>query len=206
MIHAFLVLAALSSSSPVHVALRPAATVTATADGFVTLGSVADLTGGGASARARLSAVVVARAPLPGAMRRLTRGDLCLKLRQAGCDPDHAAVLEGAAASDLTTAPPAPNSGEARSEERTVGALLAAPSSLAPALTPASPELGAGGAVIHRGDAVTIQIIDGALAITASGTARENGGTGDTIRVHRDGVMTDLTVRVVDAQTVQMEL
>ncbi len=201
MIHALLLLAALSSSSPVHVALRPAATVTATADGFVTLGSVADLTGGLAPARARLSAVVVARAPLPGDVRRLTRGDLCLKLRQAGCDPDHAAVLEGAAASDVSTAPPAPNSGGAR-----VGAGLA-PALPSPVLSPAPPELGAGGAcAIHRGDAVIIQINDGALAITASGTARDNGGAGDTIRVHRDGVMTDLTVRVLDAQTVQMEL
>ncbi len=190
MIHAFLLLAALSSSSPVHVALRPAATVTATAEGFVTLGSVADLTGGGASARARLSAVVVARAPLPGDVRRLTRGDLCLKLRQAGCDPDHAAVLEGAAASDVTT-------GGLPSAD-------AAPLPAVPITAEAAPPRPA--CVVHRGDAVTIQINDGALAITASGTARENGGVGDTIRVHRDGVMTDLTVRVVDAQTVQMEL
>lgn len=196
MIHALLLLAALSSSSPVHVALRPAATVTATADGFVTLGSVADLTGGGASARARLSAVVVARAPLPGDVRRLTRGDLCLKLRQAGCDPDHAAVLEGAAASDVTT-----------------GGLPQADAAPPPVTVPPTPEAASpaglarpASVVVHRGDAVTIQINDGALAVTASGTARDNGGAGDTIRVHRDGVMTDLTVRVVDAQTVQMEL
>lgn len=195
MIHTLLLLAALSSSSPVHVALRPAATVTATADGFVTLGSVADLTGGGASARARLSAVVVARAPLPGDVRRLTRGDLCLKLRQAGCDPDHAAVLEGAAASDVTTG------GLPSADAAPLPAAVPITAEAAPLAAPAHPAC-----VVHRGDAVTIQINDGALAITASGTARDNGGAGDTIRVHRDGVMTDLTVRVVDAQTVQMEL
>ena len=70
---------------------------------------------------------------------------------------------------------------------------------------PAPPVLGAGGAVVKRGDSVSIQIQDGALAITAAGVARDNGGVGDIIRVHREGVMTDLTVRVVDAQTVQME-
>ena len=201
MIHAFLLLAALSAS-PVHVALRPAAAVTANADGFVTLGAVADLTGGAASARARLSTIIVARAPLPGDVRLLTRGDLCLKLRQAGCDPDHAAVLEGAASSTLTTAPPAPNSGGARVGTDTEGAINRAPTSNCPA----PPLLGAAGAIIHRGDPVTIQIQDETLSITAAGVARDNGGVGDTIRVHRDGVMTDLSVRVVDAQTVQMEL
>ncbi len=195
MIHALLLLAALSSAAPVHVALRPAATVTATADGFVTLGSVADLSGGVASARARLSAVVVARAPLPGDVRRLTRGDLCLKLRQAGCDPDHAAVLEGAAASDVTTG------GLPLAEAAPLSASAPPPS--AEAATPPTRPVSV---VVHRGDAVTIQIQDGALAITATGVARDNGGAGDTIRVHRDGVMTDLSVRVLDAQTVQMEL
>ena len=101
MLHAFLLLASLSTA-PVHVALRPAAAVTANADGFVTLGSVADLTGGEAAARARLSAVVVARAPLPGDVRQLTRGDLSLKLRQAGYDPNRVAVLEGAPTSAVT--------------------------------------------------------------------------------------------------------
>ena len=60
--------------------------------------------------------------------------------------------------------------------------------------------------MIHRGDAVTIVIQSGALTITAPGIARENGGAGDTIRVHREGVMTDLTVRVLDAKTVQLEI
>ncbi len=197
MIHALLLLAALSAS-PVHVALRPAATVTATADGFVTLGSVADLSGGGASARARLSAVVVARAPLPGDVRLLTRGDLCLKLRQAGCDPDHAAVLEGAAASEVSTAGRLPEAAPV-----SAASLAVAPPSME-AARPSVPLIPV--SMVHRGDAVTIQIQDGALAITAGGVARDNGGVGDTIRVHRDGVMTDLTVRVVDAQTVQMEL
>ena len=197
MIHALLLLAALSSATPVHVALRPAATVTANADGFVTLGSIASLSGGAASTRARLSTIVVARAPLPGDVRRLTRGDLSLKLRQAGCDPDHAAVLEGAASSTLTTG----GQPEAAPTALALPALMPPAVEAAPLALPAPPV-----SVIHRGDAVTIQIQDETLSITAAGVARENGGVGDTIRVHRDGVMTDLTVRVVNAQTVQMEL
>ena len=195
MIHALLLLAALSSATPVHVALRPAATVTANADGFVTLGSIASLSGGAASTRARLSTIVVARAPLPGDVRRLTRGDLSLKLRQAGCDPDHAAVLEGAAASTLTTS---------RLPDAAPAALaLPAP---APPAAEAAPPVVPAVSIVHRGDAVTIQNPAETLSITAAGIARENGGVGDIIRVHRDGVMTDLTVRVLDAQTVQMEL
>lgn len=44
------------------------------------------------------------------------------------------------------------------------------------------------------------------LLVSAGGVAREAGAAGDTIRVHREGVMTDLTARVVDARTVQLEI
>ena len=60
--------------------------------------------------------------------------------------------------------------------------------------------------VIHPGDAVTITIQSGAMTLTAPATARESGKVGDIIRVHRAGVPNDLTVQVVDAQTVQMEI
>ena len=66
--------------------------------------------------------------------------------------------------------------------------------------------MGAGGTLLHRGDAVTIVIRSDALTITAPGIARESGGVGDTVRVHREGVMTDLSVRVLDAKTVQLEI
>ena len=180
-IAALLLLASLAgpvAASPVHVALKPAAAVSANADGFFTLGAVADVSGGEAAQRTRLSSIVVGRAPLSGESRRVTRGDLALKLRQAGCDPDKAAVLEGADAAEVTTAdaPPAPNSG------------------------------GASSSLIHRGDPVTIVIRTGPLTITAPGVAREGGGAGQTIRVHREGVMADLSVRVMDAQTVHLEI
>ena len=190
--------AAPAAAAPVHISLKAAAAAPPNADGFITLGSVAALSGGGKAARTRFAAVLVARAPLPGETRHLTRGDLALKLRQAGVNPDTQVVLEGADQAEVTTdCPPAP------SHEEAAGATGAAPNS-APLL------LGAGGApagpVIHYGDAVTIYIQSGPMIITAPATARENGKAGDMIRVHRDGVMTDLSVQVLDAQTVQMEI
>ena len=212
-IAALLLLTALAcptAASPVHVALKPAAAVSANADGFFTLGAVADVSGGVTAQRTRLSSIIIGRAPLSGESRRVTRGDLALKLRQAGCDPDKAAVLEGADAAEVTTAD-------------LVGAPLAAPSSSAAPSTPTVPEgakktEGAASSaptqtplqnqapLIHRGDAVRIVIQSGPLTITAAGIARESGGAGQTIRVHREGVMTDLAVQILDAQTVHLEI
>ncbi len=200
---ALLLLAAVAGpvgAAPVHIALKPAAAVSPNADGFFTLASVADVTGGGTALRARLAAVPIGRAPLSGESRRVTRGDLALKLRQAGCDPEKAAVLEGADAAEVTVTDSVP-----------VGARFITPSSppaqegaihRAPTQTPVKTQE----PLIHRGDAVSIVIQSGPLTITAPGVARENGGAGQTIRVHREGVMTDLSVQVLDAQTVQLEI
>lgn len=191
-------LAVPAAAAPVHVTLKAAAAASPNADGFITLGSVAALSGGDKAARLRFAAVLIARAPLPGETRHLTRGDLALKLRQAGINPDTQAVLEGADRADVTAegTPPAPNNGGVGVEGVTAEGSL-----------PAPPLLGTGGSVlIHAGDAVTITIQSGPMTITAPATARESGKAGDTIRVHRDGVMTDLSVQVLDAQTVQMEI
>ena len=186
-----------AAAAPVHVSLKAAADAPANADGFITLGSVAGLTGGDKAARARFAAVLVARAPLPGETRQLTRGDLALKLRQAGINPDTQAVLEGADQANVTTnCPPAPILGSQTNKA----------SPLAPPSGAVAPELGAGGLLIHNGDAVTIYIQSGPMTITAPAIARENGKAGDIIRVHRNGVMADLSVQVLDAQTVQMEI
>ncbi len=182
-------------AAPVHITLKAAAAAAPNADGFLTLGSVAGLSGGDKAARTRFAAVLVARAPLPGETRRLTQGDLALKLRQAGVNPDTQVILEGAGAADVTVG------------TDPVGAPLAAPFASAPAAPglPA-PALLASPFCLHNGDAVTIYIQSGAMTITAPATARENGRVGDTVRVHRPGVMADLSVQVVDAQTVQMEI
>lgn len=212
-LYALLLLAALAgpaAAAPVHVALKPVSAVSPTGDGFFTLGEVADVSGGQPPLRTRLAAIVIGRAPLSGETRRLTRGDLALKLRQAGCDPEKAAVLEGADAAEVTVTDAVPG-----------GVQSIAPSSPAlPASTLPSPAAQEGvinrapvqapitiqKSLVHRGDAVTIFIQTGPLTITAPGIARESGGAGQTIRVHREGVMTDLTVQILDAQTVQMEI
>ena len=195
-------LASPAAAAPVHVALKISAAAAPNADGFITLGSVATLSGGDKPARLRFAAVLVAPAPLPGETRQLTRGDLALKLRQAGINPDTQAILEGADRADVTTEaslPPPSNEGGRGEAAQAI-----------PGNVPAPPLLGAGGAtaapLIHAGEAVTITIQSGAMTITAPATARESGKAGDTIRVHRDGVMTDFSVQVLDAQTVQMEI
>ena len=191
-----------AAAAPVHVALKSTASATPNADGFLTLGTVAGITGGDQADRARFAAVLVARAPLPGETRQLTRGDLALKLRQAGINPDTQAVLEGAECAEVTAGSlSAPILG---SQTANKPGLV----SNAPSPNPAPQNWGGGGSplIIHPGDAVTIYIQAGAMTITAPATARESGKAGDTIRVHRDGVMTDLSVQVLDAQTVQMEI
>ena len=202
-LYAFCLLAAAADAAPVHVALKSTANALPNADGFLTLGSVAGLSGGDKAARLRVAAVLVARAPLSGETRSLTRGDLALKLRQAGINPDTQVVLEGADQADVTADadPPAPTTVQTGRGVRGDNVPSAA---LFPNPTP--PLLGAGGPLVHPGDAVTILIQSGPLTITASGIARDKGGAGDMIRVHRDGVMTDLTVQVLDSQDVRLEI
>ncbi len=185
-------LAVPAAAAPVHVVLQSAPSVSPNADGFFSLASVAALTGGAPAQRTRLAGILVGRAPLSGETRCLTAGDLALKLRQAGCDPDKDVVLDGAKEAQVTTG----------------GALLAAPSGLA-----APTEKGAAssapivqGPLLRPGTPITILIQSGPLTITAPGIARDSGGAGDTIHVHREGVMTDLIVTVVDAQTVRLEI
>jgi hypothetical protein len=199
-------LAAPVSAAPVHIALQASAAAPPNSDGFITLGSVASLSGGDKAARTRFAAVLVARAPLPGETRQLTRGDLALKLRQAGINPDTQAVLEGADHADVTTEeiPLAPTTVQTGQEGRSEGAASGAPTGSSQAPRPV--QVVARAVLIHSGDAVTIYIQSGPMTITAPATARESGKAGDTIRVHRDGVMTDLSVQVLDAQTVQMEI
>jgi len=187
------------AAAPVHIALKSTALVAPGADGFFQLASVADLSGGDLAARVRLGSVSVGRAPLSGEVRRLTRGDLALKLRQAGCNPDKEAVLEGAGEVSVTmeTSPPAPILGSQRGPSLITGGF----SSIQ------APQNWGGGAYLLRpGSPVTILIQSGALCISAPGVARQSGGVGDCIRVHRDGVMTDLNVIIVDAQTVRLEI
>ena len=203
-LYSLLLLAAVvgpAAAAPVHIALKSVAAVSSNSDGFFLLASVADLSGGDLASRKRLGSVSVGRAPLSGEVRRLTLGDLALKLRQAGCNPDKDVVLDGVGEVSVTT----------------VGAGLAPALVSAPGLIPDSGLSGPGRAgaspaptvqspIIRSGTPVTILIQSGALNITAPGIARQSGGVGDSIRVHRDGVMTDLYVTILDEQTVRLEI
>jgi hypothetical protein len=200
-----LLLAGLSISSPVmsgvpfepRVELRSAATVQPDANGFFTLGEIAAVTGGDASMRARLNAVPVGRVPFDYS-RCINLGDVALKLREAGFDPEHGLVLAGSP----TTMVSGTQTGTALPASSTV-----APTS--PSLgdrSQASAQVQASDIVIHRGDPVTIVIEDDFMTVTASGQSRDNGAVGDTILVHRPGVMTDISVEVLDAHTVRMEM
>ena len=185
-----------ASAAPVHVTLPAAVSVTANADGFWTLAQAAALSGGTKDALARLASVVMGRVPLPGETRTVTRGDVLLKLRQAGLCPGTDAVVDGAATFRCIVLPQGGVGSSPAPPELGAGR----PPSAAPAAT------GSSGTLVHTGDPVAIVVQDGAIFITARGEAREAGAKGQSIRVHRAGVMTDLCATVVDAQTVQLEM
>ncbi len=202
--HAFLLLAALAlpaHCAPVHIALKANASLGASANGFLTLAQIADLSGGTKTERVRMASVPIGRLPLPGDTRRLTWGDVSLKLRQAGFHPEHDAVLEGAKQVSVTSA------------EREASSPFAPPAPVSPSV-PAQPQssadtksalIPASAIVIHRSDTINIVVQQGDMTITAKATARENGSVGQTIHVHRDGAPSDLAATVIDAQTVQLE-
>lgn len=171
--------------APIHISLRPTAIVLPDDGGFFSLAGIADMSGGDKAGRAKLAAVRVGRAPQPGASRTLTLGDIRLKLRQAGFSPEKDAVIDGAKAVEVATP---------------VDILPTATSAPSVSSTPAQKPL------VHRGDSVTILVQDGDLQITARGVARESGGVGDSVRVHRDGVPADLSATVIDARTVRLEM
>ncbi len=203
--HVLLLLLALAvpaHCAPVHVSLRARAQSGPAANGFLVLSQIADLSGGTKSERARLAFVPVGRIPLSGDTRLLTPGDVSLKLRQAGFHPERDIVLEGAKQVSIV------------SVDAAAPALLAQPASV-PVSALARRESSEGGhneatpppaIIIHRSDSVAIVVQQGDLTITAKGTAREAGAVGQTIRVHRDGALSDLTATVLDAQTVQLDL
>jgi hypothetical protein len=174
-------------TSVVHVTLRDTAIVDADENGFFNLGSVADITGGTTALRLKMAAVIVGRAPLSNSIRLLTPGDIALKLRQAKFDPDKEISLEGAVKTLVSVT---------GSVVVPITSKLGAP----PAKTDKTASL------IHRGQQVTIVVHDDNMTITATGVAREDGGAGDSIHVHRDGTLNDLSVVVIDAQTVQLEI
>ena len=183
------------SKASVKVVLHDTATVIADDNGFFTLGEISDISGGTPELRDKLNNVEVGRAPLDSYSRHLELGDVALKLRQAGIDPNRDLKLTGAENIVVSTA----------GRQITVKPNATAPSTPGPAAStqstaPAQP------IVVKKGDPITIVLQDGSLTVTALGQSRENGAVGDTIHVHRDGVITDILAQVLDGHTVQMEM
>ena len=56
--------------------------------------------------------------------------------------------------------------------------------------------------VISRGERVLIEVKVGSVTATAEGTARQDGGIGDTIRVYNDMTRTTLECRILDEKRV----
>ena len=183
---------AIVRAASVKVVLHDTATVMADDNGFFTLGEISDISGGTPELRDKLNNVEVGRAPLDSYVRHLNLGDVALKLRQAGVDPNRDLKLSGAENIVVSTAVHAV-------AVKTVASSTSSTTTAQPA--PQAPEI-----AIKRGDPVTIVLQDGSLMVTAAGQSRDNGAIGDVIHVHRNGVMVDILAQVLDNRTVQMEM
>ena len=175
---------ALGSSAPT-VKIRATAAVSADT---ITLGDIAEITPSPAvsKASARLASTSIGRAPLSGASRSLTRGDVVLKLRQAGIDP-LSVDLEGA--SDLTVTSTEGAGTQSPIHGSTAGTASAAQDR--PAIRP--------------GDPVDIVLDDGPVIVHSKGYAVTGGFVGDKIAVRRDGADHSLAATIIDAQHVALE-
>jgi len=188
-------MATVLSKASVKVVLHDTATVMADDNGFFTLGEISDISGGTPELRDKLGNVEVGRAPLDSYTRHLELGDVALKLRQAGIDPNRDLKLTGAENIVVSTA----------AKQVTVKS-TPAPSKSTTASTASQAASQSTQVVIKRNDPVTIVLQDGNLTVTALGQSRDNGAVGDMIHAHRDGIVTDILAQVVDNHTVQMEL
>jgi hypothetical protein len=167
------------------------ATAAVSGDSFC-LSDIATVTSTNTSLRAKLMSVPMGRAPLAGLTRQFNEGDVSLKLRQAGIDPETLAISGPSQIVVLGSSVAMPNLPVSIAAQP-----AAAPQSQA---SPAQPK----SIVIHRGDKVTLEYDGDGLAITADVVASMDGAIGDTISLSRDGAAHSLTGIVQDAQTVKM--
>ena len=153
----------------------------------ITLGDIADITPSPQTckASARLAATIVGRAPLPGQTRPLNRGDICLKLRQAGIDPE-TVDLEGA-------------------ENLIISQTEKAPTPSANGVGAAGSDTHPAGPVVKPGDELDVVLVDGPVSARTKATAITGGAIGDTISIRRDGCDRPLTATIIDAGDVELE-
>ncbi|HEX5323484.1 MAG TPA: flagella basal body P-ring formation protein FlgA [Capsulimonadaceae bacterium] len=167
------------------VTIRPTATVS---DTYFTLGEIADIKCADKDLAARLAAAPMGRAPLPGVARNITTGDVALKLRQVGIDPN-TVDLAGATTVLITS------TGDGASESSSDSSSVAGTAQSSADKT----------VVVHVGDAVNLIYTDDTITITARAVALQNGIAGQTIQLRRDGVTRTLQGTVLDSQTVRLE-
>ena len=166
---------------------------------FITLGDIADISPSprASKASARLAAAVIGSAPMEGATRSFNRGDISLKLRQCGIDPE---TINFQGASSTVVA----SSNDDKSAPVTVLAAQTQPSILA------STQPSASQVVVHTGDPVDVMVSDGPVTVHASAVALSSGTAGQTIRVRREGNGSDgssqpIPVTVIGAGQTQLQ-
>ena len=171
--------AAVKASVEVH------PTATATADYFL-LGDLATVRCSDKALSARLSAIVLGHAPIPGSTRPLTAGDIRLKLRQGGIDPETVTFT---------------------GSDTVVISAVSSPASPTDASDPAKAADGSKPAdsLIHAGDGVNLVFESSGVVITARVTAITGGAAGSQISVRREGSDRALRGTVLDSQTVRLE-
>ncbi len=153
---------------------------------FFTLGDIADITPAPAKCKssALLASAVVGRSPMLGSTRTIGRGDIRLKLRQAGYDPQ-SIDIEGAPETSV-------------SSDNAVDVAPSAGSQSQPVKSD-KPQIS-----VKAGDPVTIVFVNGPVVVRAKGFAVTSGAVGETISVRRDDATRNFSATIIDAGLVQL--
>jgi hypothetical protein len=173
------------------IALHPSPIVTG--DTF-DLADIATVTSSDTVFRLQLMNAQMGRSPLAGLSRPFDHGQVDLKLRQAGIDPETVSIT---GADSLTIS--APDSAQSTTPPQPLGR-NALPSQSTDAVVSNGPKT----VLIHSGDRVTLVYDADGMTITADVTATTSGTEGDTINLRRDGAICILSGVVQDAHTVRM--
>ncbi len=166
---------------------------------FITLGDIADISPSprASKASARLAAAVIGRAPMDGATRSFNRGDISLKLRQCGIDPETINFQGASTTVVASTNDGSPNPTPATPSQAQTTSVVPEPSS-------------ASQIVVHAGDPVDVLVADGPVTVHASAVALGSGAAGQSIRVRREGSSAESSsqpfpVTVIGAGQTQLE-
>jgi len=185
-----------ASSNSVTLTVAPTATVSGDT---VYVSDVSEIKGAGKDMTAKLNAVPLGRAPLDGLTRTLTVGNISLKLRQAGFNPD---TVTFAGASSVTISLGNSSSGSAQAPDPSGNANTPSSNSNPPSTSqkPAVRPI-----VIHSGDTITAVYEDGPVSISVQATAESAGCIGDLITLRTAVSGRSLKGQIVDSETVALK-